>query len=97
MREVNGKLVLYYLIDWVGEYDNTWEPAKNVSEAAIADFMEKRRMQQASRQPSGYAESDADRGYTPRGSRIGGSNNGKGKTKKPWRGQVIDDDDGSED
>ena len=96
MREVNGKLVLYYLIDWVGEYDNTWEPAKNVSEAAIADFMEKRRMQQASRQPSGYAESDAEREYTPRGSRTGGRNNGKGKTKMPWRGQVVDDDDGSD-
>ena len=49
MRKENGKQVLYYLINWVGEYDNTWEPARNVSEAAITDFKEKRTMQRTSK------------------------------------------------
>jgi hypothetical protein len=26
----NGKHVTYYLIKWMGTWDNTWEPAKNV-------------------------------------------------------------------
>ena len=97
IRKENGKHVLYYLIDWVGEYDNTWEPAKNVSEAAIADFKEKRRIQRTSRWQSGYAGSDTEGRYTPAKSRLGEHDKGTGKARKPSRGQVIDDDDQSDD
>lgn len=32
------KPVLWYLIKWVGNWDNTWEPAENVGDEAIAEY-----------------------------------------------------------
>jgi hypothetical protein len=34
---------LYYFIKWVGDYDNTWEPAVNVGSDAKADYKKKKR------------------------------------------------------
>jgi hypothetical protein len=34
---------LYYLIKWVGDWDNTWEPAVNVGSDVRADYEKKRR------------------------------------------------------
>lgn len=37
-KNKKGKLGLWYLIQWVGEWDNTWEPAENVGAEAIAEY-----------------------------------------------------------
>jgi hypothetical protein len=38
MRRVNGQLVRYYLCEWVGEYDPTWEPEENISVDALKRY-----------------------------------------------------------
>jgi hypothetical protein len=97
MRRENGKQVLYYLINWVGDYDNTWEPAENVSQDAIADFKERRRRQRMSMRLNDSRDSEVESGRTPGRRRNGKNGNGKGKSREQARGQVIDDDDGSDD
>jgi hypothetical protein len=97
MRRENGKQVLYYLINWVGDYDNTWEPAENVSQDAITDFKERRRRERMSMRLNGSRDSEVERGRTAGRRRNGKNGNGKGKSREQARGQVIDDDDGSDD
>lgn len=97
MRKENGQNVLYYLIDWVGDYDNTWEPAKNVSQEAIEDFKERCRRKRISMRMTGSADSDLEIEHMPRRHRNGGSQNGKGKAGEQSRGRLIDDDGASED
>ncbi|PMD19659.1 hypothetical protein NA56DRAFT_690279 [Hyaloscypha hepaticicola] len=41
-KDKKGKLGLWYLIKWVGEWDNTWEPAENVGAEAIAEYEAKK-------------------------------------------------------
>jgi hypothetical protein len=43
MLRVNGQLVRHYLCDWVGDYDRTWEPEKNVPADAIKRYEEKKK------------------------------------------------------
>lgn len=38
-----GKTVVYYLIKWIGDYPNSWEPFENVGEDAIEEYQEKKR------------------------------------------------------
>ena len=97
MRMENGQKVLYYLIDWVGNYDNTWEPATNVGQEAIEDFKERCRRKRISMRITGSADSDMELGYTPRRRRNGTDHNGKGKMREDTRGQLINDDGASED
>lgn len=88
LRRENGKQVVYYLIDWVGdEYESTWEPAENVSPEAIADFKERLREERTSMRLNG--ESSVDRAHT--WLEEFGTGNGKGKRNRV-RGAVIDSD-----
>ena len=41
-KNKKGKLGLWYLIKWVGEWENTWEPAENVGAEAIAEYQAKK-------------------------------------------------------
>jgi hypothetical protein len=41
-----GKRILYFLIKWVGEWPNSWEPEENVGVDAIAEYKEKKRAKQ---------------------------------------------------
>jgi hypothetical protein len=43
MRRVNGQLVRHYLVEWVGDWDPTWEPEQNVSTEAITIYEKKKR------------------------------------------------------
>ena len=43
MRRVNGQLVRHYLVEWVGDWDPTWEPEQNVSMEAITIYENKKR------------------------------------------------------
>jgi hypothetical protein len=43
MRLVNGDLIHYYLVDWVGDWDPTWEPETNVSSTAVKAYLKKQR------------------------------------------------------
>jgi hypothetical protein len=41
-KNKKGKYDLYYLIKWVGDWANTWEPAHNVGVEAIAEYQAKK-------------------------------------------------------
>lgn len=41
-----GKHILYYLIKWVGKWPNSWEPEENVGTDAIAEYREKKKIEQ---------------------------------------------------
>lgn len=71
VRYDNGKRVLYYLIDWVGNYDNSWEPADNVSHDAIAEYKERMKKKRMAMRMSGSAERELDREYTSKRQRNG--------------------------
>jgi hypothetical protein len=96
IRKEKGKHVVYYLIDWVGDYDNTWEPAENVSPEAIEDYKEKSKMKRPLMPLGGSRESSVGQQLfvTPERSRDGGSRNGQGSAKEKEKvcGQVVDDD-----
>jgi hypothetical protein len=47
LRKVNGVTVRYYLVDWKGDFDPTWEAEYNVSEAAIKAYKKKLLRRQA--------------------------------------------------
>lgn len=89
---------VWYLIKWVGEWEDTWEPAENVGPGAIQEYeREKRRRKGSGRERGGTGdrnraeESDED-------SLFASERKGSGKGKEVMRGQVIDDyDDDSED
>jgi len=38
IRKENGKKQVYYLVDWVGDWDPTWEPAENIGQGAIEEY-----------------------------------------------------------
>ncbi|KAF4619049.1 hypothetical protein G7Y89_g14796 [Cudoniella acicularis] len=42
-KVAKGKLKLYYLIRWVGDWDDTWEPEENVGEGAIQEYQKRQR------------------------------------------------------
>jgi hypothetical protein len=44
----DGKRRLYYLIKWVGDWDDTWEPAINVGEDPVKAYKEKKRRERES-------------------------------------------------
>ncbi|KAG9236277.1 hypothetical protein BJ875DRAFT_439572 [Amylocarpus encephaloides] len=49
MREnASGSLELRYLIRWIGDYDDTWEPSKYVSADLISSYKAKKRSQNSS-------------------------------------------------
>lgn len=79
------KPVLYYLIKWVGDWDNTWEPAENVGKEAIAEYeatkpAEQRKMEKPSGKKTSY---DAAMDETS-DDVIGINLKGKGKQKIPF-------------
>jgi hypothetical protein len=41
LRKVNGVMIRYYLVDWKGDFDPTWEAEYNVSNAAIKAYKKK--------------------------------------------------------
>lgn len=91
VRYENGKKLQYYLIDWVGDYANTWEPAENVSHGAIAEYKERIKKKRKAVRMSGSAEREMDREYMPKRQRNGVSSSGQ-ETLKRARGHVVDDD-----
>ena len=54
------KPVLWYLIKWVGEWENTWEPAENVGKEAIAEYQgnkaEQRKREKPAKKKTSYDE-----------------------------------------
>ena len=95
-RTDDGKPDIWYLIDWVGEWDNTWEPAENVDQGAIDEYEAKRKKKKRFRGGATWDgnDSDSDSLFVSEG--IAG---GKGKQiQRVNPGQVIDvdEDDDSE-
>jgi hypothetical protein len=88
----DGKNTLFYLIDWVGNYAPTWEPAENVGMEAIKEF-EERKVKALASKTSGADESEDELFVTPESNRKG--SNGKGKGVQ--RGQLVDDDNDDDD
>ena len=41
-QDEKGKLHLYYLIEWVGDWIDTWEPVLNVGSGLIAEYKQKK-------------------------------------------------------
>ena len=76
----DGKAETWYLIKWVGEWDDTWEPAENVGSGAIRDYEDQKR----NTDDELGDESDPDSLFV---------SHRKGKGKEVKRGQVIDDGD----
>ena len=37
-KRIDGQRVTYYLIDWEGDYDPSWEPAENIDDEMIRDY-----------------------------------------------------------
>jgi hypothetical protein len=105
-KNKKGKYDLYYLIKWVGDWANTWEPAHNVGVEAIAEYQakkaaEKKEMEMPSKPKMGYdgaasSSEDSDlkdkrKEKFPFGS--GGRDlepREKGKTKVPFGSGGID-------
>jgi hypothetical protein len=93
-----GKHVLWYLIKWVGEWPNSWEPEGNVGTDAIAEYKEKKRAEQKKLDRSMMtldgAASSGD------GARAKNADlKGKGKEKIPFGagGLGLEEDDSDED
>jgi hypothetical protein len=96
----DGKQRLYYLIKWVGTWDDTWEPAFNVGEEAIKDYKETKRKEgrtmnldgtdDGSNRKKAHVEDDSE-SDEDRNELFVTPNKGKGKAAQPVRGQVIDD------
>ena len=88
----DGKQEMWYLIDWVGNWDNTWEPAENIAHGAIIEYQETKRKTQG--RSWGSAPGDGE-GNDP--DLLFFSERGKGKGEEAMRGEVIDDDDDYDD
>lgn len=56
IRVINGRKTLYYLIDWEGDWDHTWEPANNVSAPAKAEWEQLKRSKAAKKQAQKNAQ-----------------------------------------
>jgi len=101
-RQQGKRNALYYLIRWVGDYENTWEPAENVGAEVIREYKSKKASTMKGQIDVGE-DSDPDSLFVsekPRnGMREGGEtreDKGKGKERgverSPMRGQVLDDE-----
>jgi hypothetical protein len=89
-----GEEVIWYLIDWVGDWPNSWEPEENVGTVAIEVYNATKRKK---RDRIGRAGSGNGNGYDSSPNSLFVSETGKGKGKDAQRGQVIDDDDDDDD
>jgi hypothetical protein len=81
----DGKPDYWYLIDWVGDWDNTWEPAENVGQGAIDAYNKKRKNKKVnlgSIPPVDGNDSDPDELFVSQG---------KGGSNHVQRGQIIDE------
>jgi len=91
----DGKRRLYYLIKWVGDWDDTWEPAINVGDDPIKQYKEKKRKDRRMMNLDGTVEQSDEDNETYNELFV---SDGKGKgvetRQAPVRGQVIDDDAG---
>ena len=82
IRFHDGRPDIWYKIQWVGEWDDTWEPEENVSYGAIEDY--KARVNDTKRFRGGDGnDSDPDSLFVS-------DVKGKGRALQP--GQVVDDD-----
>jgi hypothetical protein len=94
IRYEYGQPVRYYLIDWVGNYDNSWEPEDNVSPEAIEHYKEVRGKKMSSVQFDDMEEDGDEQGLFvapwPRDRKVEGGN---GMAEYQAQGLVIDDDD----
>jgi hypothetical protein len=93
----DGKPDIWYLIDWVGEWDNTWEPAENVGQGAIDEYEAKRMKKTRFR---GMAQgdgngSDSDSLFVSEGEGNAGGNGKDVQRVKP--GQVFNEDNDDDD
>jgi len=46
-RRVRGRKVVFYLVDWEGEWDPTWEPEGNVGAGAKAEYWQRKHQLEA--------------------------------------------------
>jgi hypothetical protein len=86
-KNKKGKLGLWYLIKWVGEWANTWEPAENVGAEAIAEY-EAKKTAEEKRTKNFEMASDTAASYSQ--DIIGMDLKGKGSQKK--KSKVVTDD-----
>ncbi|KAE9381238.1 hypothetical protein N431DRAFT_424827 [Stipitochalara longipes BDJ] len=101
------KPVLYYLIKWVGDWANTWEPAGNVGTDAIKEYemkkaAEQRRMLKPTKMKSGYDDdmeetSDDVLGINPKGKGKEKISFGKPKSSFGPSGVVLTGEESEED
>jgi hypothetical protein len=100
VRKEDGRRVLYYLINWVGDYANSWEPMENVGDEAIRVYKEKRRRDRIMG-IDGTRESSDDGGsfVTPEKPKYGDMHGkAKGTTPaEPHRGRLMYDQNDDED
>jgi hypothetical protein len=76
------KPVLWYLIKWVGDWENTWEPAKNVGKEAIAEYQEKKAEQRKREKRPAKKKTSYDEGIEETSDDVLGIDvKGKGKQK----------------
>lgn len=94
IRYEYGQPVKYYLIDWVGDYDNSWEPEDNVSPEAIEHYKKVRGKEMSSVRLDSMDDDEDELGLFvspwPKDKRIDDS---KRMPEYPARGLVIDDED----
>ncbi|KAH6671378.1 hypothetical protein B0J14DRAFT_595925 [Halenospora varia] len=81
MRKASdGKRKLHYLIKWVGDWDDSWEPAENVNFAAIQSYKEK--------QPAEKKSSCHRIGSVSEKAEASRNGIGKGKTSRQGKGKA---------
>jgi hypothetical protein len=78
-KNKKGELELWYLIKWVGDWDNTWEPSENVGAEAIAEYQSKKTAEETRTENSDMA-SDTAASYNE--DIIGTDLKGKGNQQK---------------
>ena len=89
----DGKPEEWYLINWVGDWDDTWEPAENIGEGAIADYKEMRKRTKRFRgsAPGDGEDDDPDSLFVSQMMEV------TKKAREVSRGQIVDDDDNDDD
>ncbi|KAE8448367.1 hypothetical protein EG329_009611 [Mollisiaceae sp. DMI_Dod_QoI] len=61
-KNKKGKMVKYYLIKWVGNWPNSWEPHENVGSEAVEIYEKKKRLEVSEAQRSNTASQAGENG-----------------------------------